>query len=65
MAPRYPGERWLHEPTFCKDHLHPEDRDWAVELCQMAVANDEATLRAAIRDVLANVMFAVEMKPPG
>jgi hypothetical protein len=31
----------------------------------MAVANDEATLRSAIRDVLANVMFAVEMKPPG
>jgi hypothetical protein len=31
----------------------------------MAVANDESTLRAAIRDVLANVMFAVEMKPPG
>jgi hypothetical protein len=29
------------------------------------VANDEATLRSAIRDVLANVMFAVEMKPPG
>jgi PAS domain S-box-containing protein len=29
----YTIERWLKEPTFWKDHLHPEDRDWAVEFC--------------------------------
>src|SRR6266851_4679205 len=26
----YPVERWLSEPTFWKDHLHPDDREWAV-----------------------------------
>ncbi|HJZ66853.1 MAG TPA: PAS domain-containing protein, partial [Blastocatellia bacterium] len=34
----YPTERWLKEPTFWKDHLHPEDRDWAVEFCAKATA---------------------------
>src|SRR5439155_5952330 len=30
----YPAERWLREPTFWKDHIHPDDRDWAVRFCQ-------------------------------
>ena len=34
----YSIERWLTEPTFWKDHLHPEDRDWAVEFCLKATA---------------------------
>jgi PAS domain S-box-containing protein len=34
----YPVERWLSEPTFWKDHLHPEDREWALQLCQTATA---------------------------
>src|SRR5215813_2669269 len=34
----YPTERWLKEPTFWKNHLHPEDRDWAVEFCAKATA---------------------------
>jgi PAS domain S-box-containing protein len=29
----YPVGQWLREPTFWKDHLHPEDRDWAVHFC--------------------------------
>ncbi|WP_035348071.1 PAS domain S-box protein [Edaphobacter aggregans] len=29
----YPAERWLREPTFWKNHLHPEDRDWALRFC--------------------------------
>lgn len=29
----YPIERWINEPTFWKDHIHPEDRDWAVDYC--------------------------------
>jgi PAS domain S-box-containing protein len=29
----YPVERWLDEPTFWSDHLHPDDREWAVEFC--------------------------------
>jgi PAS domain S-box-containing protein len=28
----------LTEPTFWKDHLHPEDRDWAVRFCLEATA---------------------------
>ena len=35
----YPVERWLQEPTFWKDHLHPEDRDWAVQFCANATAD--------------------------
>ena len=34
----YPTERWLNEPTFWKDHLHPADRDWAVDFCTKATA---------------------------
>ena len=26
----YPVEHWLQEPTFWRDHIHPEDREWAV-----------------------------------
>ena len=32
----YPVDRWLSEPTFWKDHLHPEDREWAVPFCERA-----------------------------
>jgi len=34
----YPVEQWLLKPAFWKDHLHPEDRDWAVRFCQEATA---------------------------
>jgi PAS domain S-box-containing protein len=34
----YPVERWLSEPTFWKDHVHPEDREWALQYCQTATA---------------------------
>jgi PAS domain S-box-containing protein len=34
----YPVERWLSEPTFWRDHLHPEDREWALQFCQTATA---------------------------
>ena len=26
----YPSERWLSDPTFWEDHLHPEDRAWVL-----------------------------------
>jgi|GEM_PF-1351809 len=29
----YPVERWLTEPTFWKDHLHPDDRERALQFC--------------------------------
>jgi PAS domain S-box-containing protein len=34
----YPTERWLNEPSFWKDHLHPDHRDWAVDYCLHATA---------------------------
>jgi PAS domain S-box-containing protein len=35
----YPVERWLSEPTFWADHLHPDDRERAVQFCEEAVAD--------------------------
>jgi len=32
----YPVKRWIAEPTFWADHLHPADRDWAIQFCQAA-----------------------------
>jgi PAS domain S-box-containing protein len=32
----YPTARWLREPTFWRDHVHPDDRDSAVRLGQQA-----------------------------
>lgn len=29
----YPVERWLTEPTFWKDHIHPDDQEWVVNFC--------------------------------
>jgi PAS domain S-box-containing protein len=36
----YPVERWLREPTFWKDHLHPDDREGAVNSCVTATAEN-------------------------
>ena len=32
----YPADHWLRQPTFWRDHIHPDDRDWAVRCCQVA-----------------------------
>jgi PAS domain S-box-containing protein len=32
----YPVERWLSEPTFWKDHVHHDDREWALQFYQTA-----------------------------
>jgi PAS domain S-box-containing protein len=32
----YPVERWTTEPAFWRDHIHPEDRDWAASFCATA-----------------------------
>jgi PAS domain S-box-containing protein len=34
----YPVECWLSEPTFWSDHVHPDDRQWAMRFCEKAVA---------------------------
>jgi two-component system cell cycle sensor histidine kinase/response regulator CckA len=40
----YPLERWLTEPDFWQSIIHPEDRQWAVALC------DNATRRGMDHD---------------
>ena len=32
----YPAAQWLAEPTFWTDHIHPDDRAAAIELCMNA-----------------------------
>src|SRR5215469_8382791 len=32
---------WLDKPTFWRDHLHPDDRDWATKFCSNATAQKE------------------------
>lgn len=34
----YPHARWLSEPTFWNDHIHPDDRDTAIATCLAATA---------------------------
>jgi PAS domain S-box-containing protein len=34
----YPIERWLAEPTFWQDHLHPDDRERALACCRAATS---------------------------
>jgi len=34
----YPCSRWLSEPTFWRDHIHPDDRDAAVSYCVNSTA---------------------------
>ena len=30
----YPPSRWTGEPEFWREHIHPEDRAWALEFCR-------------------------------
>ena len=34
----YACERWIKEPTFWSDHIHPEDRERTVNVCVKAIA---------------------------
>ncbi|HET8644708.1 MAG TPA: PAS domain-containing protein, partial [Vicinamibacteria bacterium] len=34
----YPAARWLEDPGFWRDHVHPEDREWASSLRARAAA---------------------------
>src|SRR3712207_1929971 len=29
----YPIQDWLGDPTFWSEHMHPEDRGWAIDYC--------------------------------
>ena len=34
----YPTARWLAEPNFWQDHMHPDDRGWTSSFCATATA---------------------------
>jgi PAS domain S-box-containing protein len=38
----YATSRWVTEPTFWRDHIHPEDRDWALGFCALATREHRA-----------------------
>jgi PAS domain S-box-containing protein len=37
----YPAQRWIDEPTFWLEHIHPDDREWVIEHCQKYTARLE------------------------
>jgi len=37
----YPISRWLNEPTFWQDHIHPDDREKSVRFCLEATRRGE------------------------
>src|SRR2546425_301595 len=37
----YPVRWWLEEPTFWQNHIHPEDREKAVALCQQLTIEEQ------------------------
>lgn len=34
----YPVEQWVNIPTFWRDHIHTDDREWVLDYCTSAVA---------------------------
>ncbi len=36
----YPTAQWINEPGFWQDHIHPEDRAWAVDFCRAATQEE-------------------------
>lgn len=37
----YPTERWIEDPRFWIEHMHPDDREWAPVFCAGATAKQE------------------------
>lgn len=38
----YPLERWMNEPDFWPNHIHEEDRSWAVNYCAQTTAKGQS-----------------------
>jgi PAS domain S-box-containing protein len=34
----YPLQRWINESSFWIEHIHPDDREWAVSYCALSTA---------------------------
>ena len=37
----YPVERWLNEPSFWQNHVHPDDREWVITACNSATQDQQ------------------------
>ncbi|MBC8031560.1 MAG: PAS domain S-box protein [Pyrinomonadaceae bacterium] len=37
----YTPEQWVNDPSFWENHLHPDDRAWALEFCRVALTKRE------------------------
>ncbi len=38
----YPIQQWMEEATFWEDHIHPDDRSWAVTFCEKNIHEKKA-----------------------
>ncbi len=38
----YPVENWVNDSSFWADHIHPEDRSWAIEYCASSTQKKKA-----------------------
>lgn len=38
----YPLERWMNEPEFWPEHIHEDDRNWAVNYCAQTTAKGQS-----------------------
>ncbi len=43
----YPAEEWIGDPEFWPRHIHPADREWAVNFCQSAIWGTSTPLSIA------------------
>ncbi len=34
----YPPSMWIEDPSFWREHIHPDDREWCVSFCRRATA---------------------------
>lgn len=63
----FPLDRWFDEPTFWRDQIHPDDREWAVQYCLDRTGRGEGhdfeyrMLAADGREVWLHDVVSVEM----
>jgi len=38
----YPADRWINEPEFWRNHIHPEDQRWVIDACLEATKAGQA-----------------------
>ena len=55
----YPIEKWLGDPGFCVNHIHPDDRDrWTRSRTHRAAVVVEGCLQPAPKDLINDTLAA-------